>query len=69
MGFKWHTCGMKCVNLNNNTMKILGAHFSNNNNLEQDKNFSEHIFKIENILKLWCMKKLTLEGKITLFKP
>ena len=50
-------------------MKILGADFSNNNNLEQDKNFSEHIFKIENIWKLWCMKKLTLEGKITLFKP
>ena len=32
-------CGMKCVNLNNETVKILGVHFSYNNNLEQDKNF------------------------------
>ena len=54
-------CGMKCVNLNNETMKILGVHFSDNKNLEQDKKFSDHIVKIENILKLWCMRQLTLE--------
>ena len=45
-------CGMKCDNLNNETVKILGIHFSYDKNLEQDKNFSEHIFKIESILKL-----------------
>ena len=38
-------CGMKCVNLNNETVKILGVHFSYNKNLEQDKNFSEHLSK------------------------
>ena len=38
-------CGMKCVNLNNKTVKILGVHFSYNKNLEQDKNFSEHLSK------------------------
>ena len=32
-------CGMKCVNLNDETMKILGVHFSYNKNLEQDKHF------------------------------
>ena len=61
-------CGMKCVNLNNETVKILGVHFSYNKNLEQDKNFSDHIIKIENILKLWRMRQLTLEGRITVFK-
>ena len=61
-------CGMKCVNLNNETVKILGVHFSYNKNLEQDKNFCEHIVKIENILKLWRMRQLTLEGRITVFK-
>ena len=61
-------CGMKCVNLNNETVKILGVHFSYNKNLEQDKNFSEHILKIESILKLWRMRQLTLEGRITVFK-
>ena len=58
---------MKCVNLNNETVKILGVHFSYNKNLEQDKNFCKHIFKIENILKLWRMRQLTLEGWITVF--
>ena len=57
-------CGMKCVNLNNETVKILGVHFSRNKNLEQDKNFSEHIVKIESIF----MRQLTLEERITVFK-
>ena len=39
-----------------------------NKNREQDKNFCEHIVKIENILKLWRMRQLTLEGRITVFK-
>ena len=38
-------CGMKCVNLNNETVKILGVHFSYNKNPEQDKSFCEHIVK------------------------
>ena len=59
---------MKCVNLNNKTVKILGVHFSYNKNLEQDKNFCKHIVKIENILKLWRMRQLTLAGRITIFK-
>ena len=62
---------MKCVNIRinikNETVKILGVHFSYNKNLEQDKNFCEHIVKIKNILKLWCMRQLTLEGRITVF--
>ena len=61
-------CGMKCVNLNSETVKILGVHFSYNKTLEQDRNFSEHVARIENILKLWRMRQLTLEGRITVFK-
>ena len=60
-------CGIKCVNLNNETVKTLGVHFLYNKNLEQDKNFY-HIVKTENILRLWCIRQLTLEGRITLFK-
>ena len=41
-------CGVKCVNLNNETVKIVGIHFLHNKNVEQDNNFSEHIIKIEN---------------------
>ena len=61
-------CGMKCVDLNKETAKILGVHFSYDKNLEQDKYFCEHIVKIENISKLWGMRQLTLEGRITFFK-
>ena len=59
---------MKRVNLNSETVTILGVHFSYNKNLEQDKDFCENIVKIENILKLWRMRQLTLEGRITVFK-
>ena len=57
-------CGMKCINLNNVIMKMLGVHFLYNKNLEQDKNFCEHIVKIENSLKLWLynFRQLTLKG-------
>ena len=68
MGFKWHSVAMECVNLNDKTVKILDVYFLYSKNLEQDKNFSEHIVKIENILKLWRMRQLTLEGRITVFK-
>ena len=61
-------CGMKYANLNNKTVRKLGVLFLYNKNLEQNKNFSEHIVKIENILKLWRMRQLTLEGRITVLK-
>ena len=51
-GIQVALCGMKCINLNNETVKILSVQFSYNKNLGQDKNFCEHIIKIENILKL-----------------
>ena len=53
-------CGMKCVNLNNKTVNTLGVYFSYHKNLEQDK--------IEDILKLWRMRQLTLEGRTAVFK-
>ena len=36
--------------------------------LEQEKNFECRIVKIENVLKLWTMGDLLIEGKITIFK-
>ena len=64
-GIQVALCGMKRVNLNNETVKTLGVNFSCNKNRERDKKFSEHIVKI---LKLWRMRKLTLERRITVFK-
>ena len=61
-------CDMKCVNRNNETVKILGAHLSYNKSFEPEKNFCKHIVKIENDLKLWRMTQLTLRGRIMVFK-
>ena len=61
-------CGMRCVNLYEDTIKILGIHFSYNKQLENDENFKKYIAKIENVLKLRRARNLSLERKITVFK-
>ena len=60
-------CVIECVNLKNNTIKILGIHFSYNRSLENDENYRRYI-KFEKLLKLWRMQQLTIEGKILVFK-
>ena len=61
-------CGMRCGNLYEDTIKILGIHYSCNKLLENDENFRKYIAKIENVLKPWRARNLSLEGKITVFK-
>ena len=45
-------CGMRCVNLYEDTIKVLGIHYSYNKQYENDENFKKYIGKIENVLKL-----------------
>ena len=42
-------CGMECVNLKSNTIKILEIHFSYNRSLENDENYRRYIIKIEKL--------------------
>ena len=67
MGFKWYSVARNVLILITK-LKIFGVHFLYNKILEQDKNFCKHIVKIENVLKLWFMRRLTLEGRIMVFK-
>ena len=60
--------GMDCIDLMEDVVKILGVYFSYNKKLEQVKNFLNHIGKIQNILKLWKLRNLTIEGRIIVFK-
>ena len=60
---------MQCLNLNDETVKMMGIHFSYNKNLEKEKNFNNHIAGNENVLRVWRMRGLTIEGKIVIFKP
>ena len=42
-GVKLALCGMKCVNLNNDVIKILGLCYSYDKKQENEKNFLDHI--------------------------
>ena len=67
-GVKMALCGMECIDLTSDVIKILGIYFSYNKKLEQEKNFFNHIVKIQNILKLWKLRNLSIEGRIAVFK-
>ena len=55
-------CGMDCIDLTEDVIKILGIYFSYKKKLEQEKNFLNH-----NILKFWKLRNLTIEGRIIVF--
>ena len=61
-------CGMRCIDLNVDTLKILGTHFSYNEKLKEEKNFYKIVTDMQRVLKIWKMRRLTLEGKIVIFK-
>ena len=65
-------CGVECVNLQTNTIKILGIHFSYNKKIENEKNFLDHITKLQfkhkenakfsqDLLRSYCVIFLSLE--------
>ena len=67
-GVKTALCNIKNVNLLNNSIKVLGVHYSYDTNVYQSKNFTAVIEKIEKVLNIWKSRSLTLLGKIVIFK-
>jgi len=61
-------CGMKCVDLTTDSIRILGVHFSYNDEISKAKNYLNIIESIENVISVWRMRSLTLSGKITILK-
>ena len=59
---------MECTDLTKKSVKILAIHFSYNKKIENEDNFFKLIKKIENVLKIWRIRNLTVQGKITIFK-
>ena len=53
-------CGMCCIDLNIDTLKILGTHFSYKEKLKEEKNFHKTVTDMKRVLKLWKKRKLTL---------
>ena len=52
-GGKMALCGMECIDLMDDIIKILGIYFPYNK-----------IVKIQNILKSWKLRNLTIKGRI-----
>ena len=61
-------CGIKCIDLTTETIKILGVPFSYNQKLKTQKKFVKSITNMQNVLNLWRMRNITLKGKIIIFK-
>ena len=57
---------MKCIDLKEDAIKIFGIYFSYNKSLTKRRTFWV-ILKIQNILKLWKLRNLTLEEKNAIF--
>ena len=61
-------CGMQCIDLTKNSVKILGIHFSYNKEIKDEENFIKLIKKIENVLKIWRLRNLTVKAKLQFLK-
>ena len=61
-------CGPKSLDLTKESIKFLSVHITYNEKLQDDINFHTAVKNICNVIKLWRMRHLSLEGKITTFK-
>ena len=60
-------CELKSLDFTKESIKILGVHIFYNKKLQDDVNFRTAVKDICNMIKLWRMRHLSLEGKITTF--
>ena len=67
-GVEIAVCGMKNIDLTKDAVKIIGISFSYNKAIQNELNFRTTISKIQAVLQLWRMRRLSLEGKIIVFK-
>ena len=61
-------CGFKNVLLSEDSIRVLGVHFSYNENIHMERNFLNVIKNVEGTLKAWKGRFLSIQGKIIVFK-
>ena len=61
-------CALRCIDINNDTLKILGTHLSYNEKLKEEKNVYKTVTYSQRVLNIWKKRNLTLEGKIVVFR-
>ena len=58
---------MKCTDISNEAIKILGTYFSHNNTIKEESNILKVVSNVQTVLKLWRFRNLTLERRIVVF--
>ena len=66
--FQVAVCGMRCIDLCNEVIKVLGTYFSYNSRINEECNFLKIVSNVQSVLNLWRYRNLTLEGRIVVFK-
>ena len=59
-GVKLALCGMECIDLMFDAIKILGVYYSYDKNFENQENFINLVLKTEKLLRLWRMRNLSI---------
>ena len=53
-------CGMECIDLMFDAIKVLRVYYSYNKNFENQENFINLVLKTEKLLRLWRMRNLSI---------
>ena len=56
-GVQLAVCGMRCIDLNNDTLKIFATHFPGNKKMNEEKKHKA-VTDIQRVLKIWNMRAL-----------
>ena len=57
---------MKCIDLRNEAIKILGTYFSYKSMIKENSNFLRVVSNVQTVLKLWQFQNI--KGRIVVFK-
>ena len=61
-------CCMKCIDLRNEAIKVLGTYFSYNNTIKEKSNFLKIVSNVQNVFNFLRFRNFNLEGRIAVFK-
>ena len=67
-GVKTVVCGVRCIELTTEAIKILGVHFSYNQKIQMQKKILKRITYMQNISNLRRIINIALKEKIKIFK-
>ena len=62
-GVQVEVCGMRCIDLCNEAIKILGTYFSYNSRIKEECNFLKIVSNVQSVLNLWRYQTSLLKNK------